>query len=77
MIPSPPLETINDFTVSVSKSPKTTANDTTIIAVKAAGIFLVIRGSDTIINMVVDTRAIIINNALPCNQFPLLLNIPN
>ena len=43
-MPSPPPAIMNDLTVSVSTSPKITIEETTKIAVSAAGIFLVILG---------------------------------
>ena len=59
LMPSPPLATIKDLTVSVSIPPNITIKETTIMAVKAAGIFLVSIGRKTIIAIVRVTRPII------------------
>ena len=68
LIPFPPLERINERTVSVSTPLKMTNVETTKIAVKAAGIFFVIRGKRNIIAIVAKTNQIITSRELPCNH---------
>ena len=77
LIPSPPLATIKERTVSVSNSPKMTTKETTTIAVRAAGIFFVSMGKNIIMSMVTATNPIIVYKETPCNHSPWLLNIPS
>ena len=68
LMPSPPPATINDLTVSVFTSPKTTMRETVMIAINAAGSFFVNFGRNTIIAMVKPTKPSMVYMAEPSSH---------